>query len=150
MDLVDFILSNPLVIAGFIFVLSSLFGKKKKEKQQRRQKENPASAASAPVPSINQTANQPAAKERLKEAIDTIETRYHSAKSEMSGLGNEIGSAADEIQAEIQTDSKNSQLKRTKANPVINKDNVVQGIIWSEILGSPRSKKPHASAKRRV
>jgi DNA repair exonuclease SbcCD ATPase subunit len=150
MDLVDFILSNPLVIAGFIFVLSSLFGKKKKGKKQRRQMENPASAASVPVPSIDQTANQQAAEERLKEAIDTIETRYHSAKNEMSELGNEIGSAADEIQAEIQTGSKKSQLERTKANPVINKDNVVQGIIWSEILGSPRSKKPHASAKRRV
>jgi DNA repair exonuclease SbcCD ATPase subunit len=150
MDLVDFILSNPLVIAGFIFVLSSLFRKKKKEKKQRRQMEDPASAASVPVPSIDQTANQQAAEERLKEAIDTIETRYHSAKSEMSELGNEIGSAADEIQAEIQTGSKKSQLKRTKANPVINKDNVVQGIIWSEILGLPRSKKPHASAKRRV
>jgi DNA repair exonuclease SbcCD ATPase subunit len=150
MDLVDFILSNPLVIAGFIFVLSSLFGKKKKEKKQRRQMEDPASAASVPVPSIDQTANQQAAEERLKEAIDTIETRYYSAKSEMSELGNEIGSAADEIQAEIQTGSKKSQLKRTKANPVINKDNVVQGIIWSEILGLPRSKKPHASAKRRV
>ncbi|MDQ0858332.1 hypothetical protein [Bacillus sp. V2I10] len=150
MDLVDFILSNPLVIAGFIFVLSSLFGKKKKGKQQRRQMENPASSASVPVPSIDQTANQPAAEERLKEAIDTIENRHHSAKSEMIELGNEIGSAADAIQAEIQTDSKNSQLKRTTANPVINKDNVVQGIIWSEILGPPRSKKPHASAKRRV
>jgi gas vesicle protein len=148
MDLVEFILSNPLVIAGLIFVLSSLFGKKKKGKQQRRQKENPA--ASVPVPSIEQTETKPEAKERMKEAIDTIETRYHSVKSEMSELGNEIGSAADEIQAEIQTDSKNSQNERTKANPVINKDNVVQGIIWSEILGSPRSKKPHASAKRRV
>lgn len=150
MDLVEFILSNPLVIAGLIFVLSSLFGKKKKGKQQRRQKENPASAASVPVPSIEQTETKPEAKERMKEAIDTIETRYHSVKSEMSELGNEIGSAADEIQAGIQTDSKNSQNERTKANPVINKDNVVQGIIWSEILGSPRSKKPHASAKRRV
>jgi DNA repair exonuclease SbcCD ATPase subunit len=148
MDLVEFILSNPLVIAGLIFVLSSLFGKKKKGKQQRRQKENPA--ASVPVPSIEQTETKPEAKERMKEAIDTIETRYHSVKSEMSELGNEIGSAADEIQAEIQTYSKNSQNGRTRANPVINKDNVVQGIIWSEILGSPRSKKPHASAKRRV
>ncbi|MCM3596279.1 hypothetical protein M4D55_10885 [Metabacillus idriensis] len=149
MEFVDFILSNPLVIAGLIFVLSSLFGKKKKERQkQRRQKEKPAPAA--PVPSIDQTADQQPAKERMKEAIQTIESRYQAAKTDSSELGNEIGSASDEIKSEIVTVSKISQPERTKANHVINKDNVVQGFIWSEILGSPRSKKPHPSAKRRV
>lgn len=146
MELVDFILSNPLVIVGLIFVLSSLFGKKKKERQQRRQKEKPASAE----PSIDQTANQQPAKERMKEAIQTIESRYQAAKTDSGELGNEIGSPADEIKTEIVTVSKINQPERTVANSVINKNNVVQGFIWSEILGSPRSKKPHPSAKRRV
>lgn len=146
MELVDFILSNPLVIVGLIFVISSLFGKKKKERQQRRKKEKPASAA----PSIDQTANQQPAKDRMKEAIQTIESRYQAAKTDSSELGNEIGSPADEIKTEIVTVSKINQPERTKANSVINKNNVVQGFIWSEILGSPRSKKPHSSAKRRV
>ncbi|TDL82252.1 hypothetical protein [Peribacillus frigoritolerans] len=148
MELVDFILTNPLVIAGLIFVLSSLFGKKKRERQQRRQKEKPASAA--PVPSIDQTANHQPAKERMKEAIQTIESRYQAAKTDSSELGNEIGSPADEMKTEIVTVSKISKPERAKANHVINKDNVVQGFIWSEILGPPRSKKPHPSAKRRV
>jgi len=30
----------------------------------------------------------------------------------------------------------------------INKDQLVQGIIWSEILGPPRSKKPHSSLRK--
>lgn len=148
MEIIDFILSNPLVVAGFIFVLSSLFGKKGKEKKQRRQKEKSSSAESLSRPSNDQNAKQPVHHESMKEAIETIESRYHTAKKNISELGAEIGTAINENQVTNQIDSSSVQHKRQKTSAAINKENAVQGFIWSEILGPPRSKKPHSSSKR--
>lgn len=148
MEIIDFILSNPLVVAGFIFVLSSLFGKKGKEKKQRRQKEKQSSAETVSLPSNDENVKKPVHHESMKDAIETIESRYHSAKKDISELGAEIGSAINENQLTNQIEPKSSLHKRQKSSAAINRENAVQGFIWSEILGPPRSKKPHSRTKR--
>jgi hypothetical protein len=148
MEIIEFILSNPLVVAGLIFVLSSLFGKKEKEKKQRRQKEKRSSAESVPLPSNEKNDKQPVHHESMKEAIETIELRYHSAKKEISELGAHVGSGINENQLTNQIEAKSSDHKRQQKSAAINSENAVQGFIWSEILGPPRSKKPHSRTKR--
>ncbi|MRX71310.1 hypothetical protein GJU40_03875 [Bacillus lacus] len=42
------------------------------------------------------------------------------------------------------------QKEQRKRRAAINGKNAVDGIIWSEILGSPRSRKPHSTLGRRI
>ncbi|UOK57071.1 hypothetical protein MGI18_20695 [Bacillus sp. OVS6] len=62
MDLVEFILSNPLVIAGLIFVLSSLFGKKRRENNS----EGKRKTQQLPHLSLYRQLNRPKLSRKLK------------------------------------------------------------------------------------
>ncbi|MGX1192843.1 hypothetical protein [Metabacillus sp. SLBN-84] len=163
MEWIDFLLNNPLVIAGLIFAISSLFGKKAKDKKaeaQRDRKRKPASVPNQSAAPHKAEAEKPGresfeeAKERMKEAAKTIEARYKSAKSTLPNAdGGTVSKNVTEIKEQADQFMQQTAQKAPaapKKTPAAARDDIVRGIIWSEIIGPPRSKKPHRAARRQL
>ncbi|MGD6795785.1 hypothetical protein [Metabacillus indicus] len=163
MEWIDFLLNNPLVIAGLIFAISSLFGKKARDKKaeaQRDRKRNPATVQNQSAAPHRAEAEKPGresfeeAKDRMKEAVKTIEARYQSAKSTLPNADEDAASRnLTEIKEQadlfMQQASQKAPAARKKTSAAA-RDDIVRGIIWSEIIGPPRSKKPHRAARRQL
>ncbi|MDX8292082.1 hypothetical protein SLL00_19895 [Metabacillus indicus] len=162
MQWIDFLLNNPLVIAGLIFAVSSLFGKKARDKKaeaQRDRKRKPATVQNTAAPHRAE-AEKPGresfeeAKDRMKEAVKTIEARYQSAKSTLPNADEDAASRnVTEIKEQADLFVQQTAQKAPaapKKTPAAARDDIVRGIIWSEIIGPPRSKKPHRAARRQL
>lgn len=162
MQWIDFLLNNPLVIAGLIFAISSLFGKKARDKKaeaQRDRKRKPATVQNTAAPNRAE-AEKPGresfeeAKDRMKEAVKTIEARYQSAKSTLPNADEDAASRnVTEIKEQADLSIQQTAQKAPaapKKTPAAARDDIVRGIIWSEIIGPPRSKKPHRAARRQL
>ncbi|WP_280146211.1 hypothetical protein P5487_012035 [Bacillus amyloliquefaciens] len=136
------ILTNPLVIAAVIGIISAIFGKKNKDekrppgtrpenqakKQEHKQphKEHKPEAEEMPaVPEEN-----PFEKKRRE-----AEKRLAETEQMFKGLEHQLTSAR----------QRNTTLKKPALK--IKKETAVQGIIFSEILGPPRAKKPHRTMR---
>lgn len=136
------ILTNPLVIAAVIGIISAIFGKKNKDekrppgtrpenqakKQEHKQphKEHKPEAEEMPaVPEENLF------EKKRREA----EKRLAETEQMFNGLEHQLTSAR----------QRNTTLKKPALK--IKKETAVQGIIFSEILGPPRAKKPHRTMR---
>lgn len=127
------ILTNPLIIAAVIGIISMIFGKKSKEEKnnsQNRSKPQQVQTASpqkkqskeeAPVPIPN----------RMEQVRREAEERRRETERNLKGLERDLTAGK---QKAVYTKQKMLQ---------VNKDTVVQGIVLGEVFGPPRAKKPH-------
>ncbi|MED1923193.1 hypothetical protein [Bacillus velezensis] len=136
------ILTNPLVIAAVIGIISAIFGKKnkdekrppgtrsgnqaKKQDQKQPQKEHKPKAEEWPAVSEENPFEQ-----KRREA----EKRLAETEQMFNGLEHKLTSAR----------ARKASLKKSALK--INKETAVQGIIFSEVLGPPRAKKPHRTMR---
>ncbi|AOC91787.1 hypothetical protein [Bacillus amyloliquefaciens] len=132
------ILTNPLVIAAVIGIISAIFGKKNKDekrppgtrpenrakKQEHKQPHKEHKPEAEEMPAVSE--ENPFEKKRRE-----AEKRLAETEQIFNGLEHQLTSAR----------ARNATLKKPALK--IKKETAVQGIIFSEILGPPRAKKPH-------
>ncbi|MBY8912918.1 hypothetical protein KY305_09215 [Bacillus sp. YC2] len=131
------ILTNPLVIAAVIGIISAIFGKKSKDEKQGAKK-RPAPQAQK-QPAEQQPADQhkpeevPVVSEQnpFEQKRREAEKRLSETKQTFKGLERELTAVR----------GRNASLKKNVLK--VNKDTAVQGIIFGEVFGPPRAKKPH-------
>lgn len=126
------ILTNPLVIAAVIGIISAIFGKKSKDEKQGAKKR--------PVP---QAQKQPAEQHKPEEVpVVSEENPFEQKRREAENRLAETKQTFKGLERELTVvRSRNASLKKNVLK--VNKDTAVQGVIFGEVLGPPRAKKPH-------
>jgi hypothetical protein len=138
-NLIELLLNNIvfviIAIGGIISFFKRMSGEEEKQKanptQKRPQREqsNSGSGGSLQVSEIEEDASKSDTVSAYKEALGRM------AKRENYGSQNEL---------KVQKNVKSTPYTKDKSLS-ISKSNVRNGIIWAEILGPPRSRKPHPS-----
>jgi hypothetical protein len=162
------LLGNPVIIFIVIGILSSLFNKAKgngKDQQHRR----PVRPAGKPVvmnvppetkreprPAPRPVQTRPArhmpvkAEQRTSQATD-IQKVYEERKQQADITENRQRPA---VSGRLSSDADSGRLRRTKEKPEYSfqfepdQDRLIEGLIWAEVLGKPRSKKPYQTGGR--
>jgi len=135
----EFIFENPWLIVILIGALSSIFGGSRGDKKKERK----------PVQSPKR--NQPPIQEERK-----IETRPNITRQERTVKREEVSKT--ESLPNHQSSSRNEGITRfnqprikheeTRQKPAFQTDHILEGIIWSEILNKPKSKRQGRSRTR--
>lgn len=157
----EFLLENPFILIALIAFISSFFKKKKEEKpvkqtprsvqQEQRAQAERTSADSALAETLKEEYRQQ--EEKAKRIEEEYRQRKQQAEESMKALQNQRRAA----------ERKASKIAKTASNTVaehrkepsgagsfeFRKQSLADGIIWSEILGPPRSKNPHRSLNRK-
>ncbi|WP_349407875.1 hypothetical protein [Pseudalkalibacillus sp. SCS-8] len=82
--------------------------------------------------------------ERVKESLQEL---YEEKRKELqNGVNQESNNSSPVVRPRSRTKTKERQISPNQVLP--NPDHVAQGVIWAEILGPPRSKKPHHLGSR--
>ncbi|KXZ18454.1 hypothetical protein AXI59_10375 [Bacillus nakamurai] len=130
------ILTNPLVIAVVIGIISAIFGKKSKDEKQ---------SAKNPAPQAQQqpTQQQPADQHKLEEVpVVSEENPFEQKRREAEKRLAETKRTFKGLERELTAvRGRNASLKKNVLK--VNKDTAVQGVIFGEVFGPPRAKKPH-------
>ncbi|MBG9445615.1 hypothetical protein [Cytobacillus firmus] len=157
----EFLLENPFILIAVIAFISSFFKKKKEEKPVKKaprsvQQENRAQA--------ERTSADPALAEVLKEEKRKLTEKSKRIEEDYKQRKQQAEQSMKALQSQQRAaERKASAISRTAANsktgyPVEasgsgkfepQKQSLVDGIIWSEVLGPPRSKNPHRSLNRK-
>ncbi|ASB61622.1 hypothetical protein SC22_09150 [Bacillus sp. A053] len=127
------LLTNPLIIAAIIGIISAIFGKKSKEEKQNSQKRK--------IPQQVQTAS-PQKKQSKEEAPAPIPNRMEQARREAEERRRETERNLKGLERDL-TAAKQKAVYTKQKMLQVNKDTVVQGIVLGEVFGPPRAKKPH-------
>jgi len=140
-NILDFLLHNFFivlaVIAGIISFFKGSLSSDTKEKETKR----------APKPFVPQQTSP-----MRKRVEQEIKKRQQSTES----LEEKLKEAKQQVKAEIPVPrvvphvrAKKEKVAPTAPSLHVSKKQVVQGVIWSEILGPPRSKNPYHSQRQR-
>lgn len=157
------ILSNPLVWGLLVWLISRIFSSSKNgtEETPKQQPVKPDNRSN-PVPNQRSTSREKPksvmttieqTSQKAKPSLQTVQEAYESMKVETKGQnevfnrGNERTKKARVVQQPKQKPKVNRNIRAN--NLKVDKQKVMQGVIWSEILGSPRSKNPHYTRKKR-
>lgn len=166
------LLGNPVVLFIIIGVLSSLFrsgqqqqkkqppgtnqsGRTESQGQMSRSEETPKQESifdqwrreleekvqetipeiqrhrqSQPEPTVQTLANQKESKKTETNVYQSYQDRKRDLDAEMSKL-------------QAQFSQNQQKVSAIKGIPKLDRSKVVEGIIWSEVLGAPRAKKPY-------
>ncbi|KAF1679581.1 MULTISPECIES: hypothetical protein [Bacillus] len=127
------ILTNPLIIAAVIGLISMIFGKKNKEDKENspnRNKPQQVQTASSQKKQSQEDVPVPPSNPMEQERRDAEERRRETERN-LKGLEQNLTAVK---QKAVYTKQKMLQ---------VNKDTVVQGIVLGEVFGPPRAKKPH-------
>ena len=167
-SLIDVILGNLWLVIIVIGVISSMFGKKRSPDQQ------PQNSPRSAVPSA-ETRGQPkrmTMKEVYRQAVQEIEKQLdpsggaEGSKTEIQEAASKAEAAAERAEEQRKTfekKRKQAEAARTQQlsrpaigdedSPIyvkdlqVSRERLAEGMILSEILGPPRSKKPHRSRR---
>ena len=155
MDVIESLLSNPIAILVLIGILANIFKRKKEAdaestntklnnqlkqraesyvevKQQQREGEHP--------PPTTRTSIEPNFEDRHHDVIHTeIPVKLSSKIDDVSltAIGN-----TNQIRKHHKHRKKHTS-KDKIALSSISRKKVIEGVIWSEIMGAPRAKKPY-------
>ncbi|MCM3705205.1 MULTISPECIES: hypothetical protein [Cytobacillus] len=155
----EFLFENPFILIAVIAFISSLFKKKKEERPVKQaprvQQENRTEAERTSAdPALAEVLEEE--KRKLAEKSRRIEQEYRQRKQQAEQSMKALQSQ--QRAAERKASAISRTAANTKAYPVEasgagkyepQKQSLVDGIIWSEILGPPRSKNPHRSLNRK-
>lgn len=157
----EFLLENPFILIAIIAFISSFFKKKKEEKPVKQaprsvQKENRTQAERTAVdPALAEVLEEE--KRKLEAKSRKIEEEYKQRKQQaeqsMKALQNQQRAAERKARAISKTAVNTTAGYPAEASGAgkfePRKQSLVDGIIWSEILGPPRAKNPHRSLSRK-
>jgi hypothetical protein len=145
-DLLQFLV--PLVIAGIIFLLNQAGKKGDPEKQDPRRTQPPVKNWQEKQPS--QSKERSTAQHTQTKAPELVQ-----AEQQAKELQNKAGSAIEQVKSVQQAvparphEKKHSVTKPIRITRPTSKQ-LAEQVIWSEILGEPRAKKPHRAFEKRV
>lgn len=143
--LIEVLLANLpfilIVLGGLYSVFKRTTDENSKNKQEKSSKEV------KPIEFDLEEMQQEQKDEKTFTSIAEQYSNYHSPEndSDLQIKGNEISD--ENINKKKKGNYYNKkQLKKMKSK--VNNDKVIQGLIWSEILSEPRSKRPHSSKNK--
>jgi TolA-binding protein len=171
----EFLLENPFILIALIAFISSFFKKKKEEKpvkqtprsvqQEQRAQAERTSADSALAETLKEEYRQQEEKakrieeeyrqqeEKAKKMEEEYRQRKQQAEESMKALQNQRRAAERKASKIAKTASNTNAEHRKEPSGAgsfeFRKQSLADGIIWSEILGPPRSKNPHRSLNRK-
>lgn len=162
------LIGNPFVIFVLIGILSSLFNKAKgnsKDNQQRRpvrpvskpaEMQGPAKAQREPrrAPRPVQTRPvqpEPVNTETRAAAPSSIQKEYQEKKRQAEKVESKPRTV-DRGRLSSEAAPAVSRFSDAKAEPVLDfqpdQERLIEGLIWAEVLGQPRAKKPYHPGRR--
>ncbi|MDQ0224823.1 hypothetical protein [Metabacillus niabensis] len=147
MDLFE-IFTNPLVWAIIVGLITKLFFSKDEDSNKKKEQTNNKPKQKLPKPVMTTV-------ERHKEKREKHKTRQTVQQAYEKMQKAEVGNYQKNIDAKQKIRGKS--YKQVKQNPspvrdnrlIVDRRNAIQGVIWSEILGPPRSKNPHYTRNKR-
>lgn len=147
MDLFE-IFTNPLVWAIIVGLITKLFFSKDEDSNKKNEQTNNKPKQKLPKP-VMTTVERPKEKREKHKAKQTVQQAYEKMQKA------EVGNYQKNIDATQKIRGKSN--KQVKQNPspvrdnrlIVDRRNAIQGVIWSEILGPPRSKNPHYTRNKR-
>lgn len=148
----EFLFENPFILVILIGIISSFFKKSKNEPKPNTKQ--PKSFVES-IPKRIQDVLEEFEKSQADPAR-TLQTDYLEAKKQAEAKINQLQEQQKKYMEKVEELETEKQRKRHVAAHVENeigtnnsftldKEKLVDAIIWSEILGPPRSKKPHRS-----
>lgn len=157
----EFLLENPFILIALIAFISSFFKKKKEEKpvkqtprsvqQEQRAQAERTSADSALAETLKEEYRQQ--EEKAKRIEEEYRQRKQQAEESMKALQNQRRAAERKASKIAKTASNTNAEHRKEPSGAgsfeFRKQSLADGIIWSEILGPPRSKNPHRFLNRK-
>lgn len=153
------LLTNPLVWGLLAWLFSRLFTSNKKEeetpKKQPNRQENHQNSRPNPRPNPRpvMTTGEQKPRSGKKPTLQTVQQAYENMKVRAEGQIETI-EIVKEQPKRTQLVVKEEHAPKVNRNVnqnhlMVNRQNAVQGVVWSEILGAPRSKNPHYTRNRR-
>ncbi|MGM0874314.1 MAG: hypothetical protein ACQEWV_05845 [Bacillota bacterium] len=152
------LLKNPLVWGLLAWLFSRFFRSNKKEeetsKKQPNRQERPNSRPNPrPNPRPVMTTGEQKPRNEKKPTLQTVQQAYENMKVrteeqiETIEIVKEQPKRAKFVVQEEYVPKVNRNIK--KNHLIVDRQKAVQGVVWSEILGAPRSKNPHYTRNRR-
>jgi hypothetical protein len=164
-DILDFILSNWWLLIPIIWFFSGAFGKKGKEQQERNghplpvanpievdEFRNDSTSADFPwerhqQPNVESATNHADFKKdsrpRRPEAIGGNEDRTRTQTPSLDIAAQDLTSRPMNSLSNVQYSKEEKKRLDFKS---IDTTSVVQGMVWSQVFGKPRSKEPHRTS----
>lgn len=141
-----FLLENPLILVILIGVISSFF-KKSTEAQPDKKKKSPAKPIQKQDTPFPVGKNRPVRAQKLNPLPPLRPVSNEQIRNEQTEEVLYKGNAKQSASAHEHARRKHRE--ETIAKKTINTDpqTLIDGLIWSEVLGPPRAKKPHRSIK---
>lgn len=151
----DILWENPIILVIIVGIISSYFKKMKSEQPENGDNGKPNQRKVPPV-SVG-----PVARNKKRQRAENQRVQQQYAQIKPVNTGNDRNDKLDQRTNNRSLVENNSESliynnqNALQANQVpgelntiqIDKDKLIDGIIWSEILGPPRSKRPHRSIK---
>jgi hypothetical protein len=148
----DFLFDNPLIIAVLIGIISSLFNKAKGQTKANPKPPKPF-VENTPLPEITNF------EEVREEPVRTLDTEYRDMKKEAEAKIAALKQQQKRFEQKAERMNSTTRMNQSvRSNPTatnnkatfqVDKEKLADAVIWSEILGPPRSKKPHRSLNGR-
>ncbi|WP_077308586.1 hypothetical protein [Terribacillus halophilus] len=145
-DILQFLV--PLVIAGIVFLFNQAGKKGDQEKQDPRRTQPPVKNWQEKQP--RQSAERPTEKPVQTKAPELVQ-----AEKQVDELRNRADNAIERVKAVQKAAPARQQTKNhSVTKPIhitrLSSRQLAEQVIWSEILGEPRAKKPHRAFGKRV
>lgn len=152
MPFLELLLDNPLILVIIFGIISSLFKKSKGKNQQVKPPNRQASFPETLLenPKFNNERRITAVQESMTRSnMDTIEELYQEKKANAQIV------TLIEQQRALEQKLENVHSKKDMVTKGLNKSTsqsggkqqIIDGVIWAEILGPPRSRSPHRVLK---
>ena len=138
------LLENPIILVILIGIISSFFKKVKTAQQESRENGKPNPLKVPPVKV------EPVRRNKKQQRNSEGQGEQHYPQRKPANNQNERNNSLEQRSTAIKNNQKSVPVKKVieEVNTVqIDTERLVDGIIWSEVLGPPRSKKPHRSIK---
>ncbi|WP_408006831.1 hypothetical protein ACJROX_19325 [Pseudalkalibacillus sp. A8] len=151
--IIELLMSNLFFVILVIGGIYSFFKRqidKQNEQQQRsgRRPQQPRPAETRTTPSEERTRTERQWKERREKLTTDLQEMYKKKREDLENTIQEQPSREYVPREPIMPRPKTKPGPRPAQSELLpNPDNVAQGVIWAEILGPPRSRKPHSTAR---
>ncbi|MDA1474791.1 hypothetical protein [Bacillus changyiensis] len=144
--MLDFILDNPIMMAIIVGAISLIFnriGKNDEEEQNKKTSAKSKTQAQKPKPKRQQ-------KQDDKPSLQSVTKQQTvDVMAELNRIKTDAERSLPAVKREIKKQSHSLQVKENQKLLKMNKNTVVQGIVFGEVFGPPRSKKLHYTMRRR-
>lgn len=149
----DFLLDNPLIIAILVGIISSIFKKKKDEtKPAKKKSKNFWETVQLPnfdsSPEVKPLQKAEVYHEEPVQPVRTIQEDYLEAQRKAELLKRDAVDLEQNIRSNEVIRTSEASTGQTKNDFEVDSNKLTDAVIWSEILGPPRARRPHRSKLR--